>query len=353
MGDLISTTEAAATNVSNSHPAVAWNARLREHGGHLLQSWTWGDFKQRHGWIVERILVEGPNGTAMAQILFRRQGPLSIGYIPRGPMIAGDAETLWPELWAMIDQAARRQRAISVIVEPNEPLGLPGTFHDAGVVAGPAHFQPERTVVAPLLDDDALLKQMHQKTRYSVRLAYRRGVNIRDMVRSPESIATFYGLMQDTAQRNEFGIHSLDYYNDFVQMFGDDAVMLGAWSEGNLAAAVISATFGDEAVYMYGGSSTQHRAHGAAFALQFEAMKWGRGRGAKRYDLWGIPLQDPESTKSEDSNTIAGTRGSDWRGLYRFKTGFGGAIVTYPQTMERRYVPVLPWLAQRLNIIHG
>lgn len=289
----------------------------------------------------------------MAQVLFRHQGPVSVGYIPRGPLIAGDVETLWPELWKLIDQVARRRRAISVIVEPSKPLGLMDSYQDAGMVPGPKHFQPQRTVMVPLLDDEQLLKQMHQKTRYSVRLAYRRGVEIRQMYPTAEAIATFYGLMQDTSRRNSFGIHSLGYYRDFMQLFHDDALMLGAWSEGNLAAVLIGAAFGEEALYMYGATSTEYRAHGAAFALQFEAMKWGRKRGCTRYDLWGIPSSDPDSTRAEDSANIAATRGNDWRGLYRFKTGFGGEIITYPETMERRYIPLLPWLARRLNIIHG
>lgn len=315
----------------------------------MLQSWTWGEFKQLHGWSPERILISGPSGTAMAQVLFRHKGPLSLGYIPRGPVLAGDTRALWKELWALIDQVARRRRAISVIVEPDAPIDLPGTFRDAGVVLGPAHFQPERTVMVPLLDDEPLLMQMHQKTRYNVRLAGRRGVEIRQMPTTPESVAAFYGLMQDTSHRNEFGIHSQDYYHDFLRLMGDRGIMLGAWTEGQLGAALIGAAFGNTAIYMYGASSTQHRAHGAAFALQFEAMKWARGQGCTQYDLWGIPATDPESTGLEGRDRIAGTRGDDWRGLFRFKTGFGGEIVNYSPTMERRYVPLLPALAHRLS----
>ena len=37
---------------------------------------------------------------------------------------------------------------------------------------------------------------------------------------------------------------------------------------------------------------------------------------------------DPESVSTDAGDEIAGTRGDDWRGLYRFKTGFGGEIVT-------------------------
>lgn len=335
-------------------PAAQWDGLLREHGGHLLQAWAWGDFKHRYGWLPERALVQNGDGVAMAQVLFRHRGPVSVGYVPRGPILAGNAEVLWPELMTAIDDMARRHRAISVIVEPDAPLPLSGTFFDRGLVKGPEHFQPVRTVKVPLLDDGALLAQMHQKTRYNVRLAARRGVEFRALPSSPDHVGSFYGLMEDTSRRNEFGIHSRDYYADFVDRFGDDAVLMGAWSEeGNLAAMLIGTMFGDEGIYMYGASSTKHRAHGAAFALQFEVMKWARDRGAKRYDLWGIPAEDPDTSSSGDNGRVAGSKGEDWRGLFRFKTGFGGEIVSYPPTMERRYVPVLPALARRFGIARG
>ncbi len=300
------------------------------------------------------MLVDNADGTAMAQVLFRAKGPVSIGYIPRGPVLAGDVGALWEALWRAIDDIARRRRAISVIVEPNAPLGLTGSFFDAGVVRGPDHVQPSRTVVVPLLDDEALLKQMHQKTRYNIRLAGRRGVEFRALPVTPGTVAQFYGLMEDTARRNQFAVHSLDYYADFLDVLGDDALLLGAWNdEGTLSAMLIAAVFGDQSTYMYGASSTTHRAHGAGAALQFEAMKWARERGAKTYDLWGIPDKDPESVAADDSNQIAGTKGEDWRGLYRFKTGFGGEIVRFPPTLERRYVPLLPGIARRLGIIAG
>ena len=69
---------------------------------------------------------------------------------------------------------------------------------------------------------------------------------------------------------------------------------------------------------MYGASSTIHRAHGAAFALQFEAMKWARAHACERYDLWGIPDDDPR-TANEDGDRVAGTRGSDGWGCTNSK----------------------------------
>lgn len=335
-------------------PAEDWDRRLEELGGHLLQSWRWGALKQRHGWKAHRILVNDPSGTAMAQVLYRFRGPVSLGYIPRGPAMAGDPAILWPRLLEQIDLSARRHRAIMTLVELNAPLGLAGAFRKAGVARGPEHVLPGRTVKVPLADDDAILRQMHQKTRYNIRLAQRRGVVIERHCAEPAAVDDFYRLMQDTAARNAFGIHSRAYYQDFLNLFGDDAVLLFAKVEaGAIAAVLIAARFGKEAIYMYGASSTQHRADGAAFLLQFGAMRWARESGCETYDLWGIPEQDPESVRSEDQSSIAGTRGSDWRGLYRFKTGFGGEIVSYPPVLERRHVPLLPWLVRKLNVIRG
>lgn len=345
---------------TNDAPAVppqaaeVWDRRLEDLDGHLLQSWRWGAFKQRHGWNAHRILVNDPAGTAMAQVLYRFRGPVSLGYIPRGPAMSGDRAILWTRLLEQIDVSARRNRAIMTLVELNGPLSLEGALRKAGVVRGPEHVLPGRTVKVPLANDDVILKQMHQKTRYNVRLAQRRGVVIERHRAESAAVDDFYRLMQDTAERNEFGIHSRAYYEDFLNLFGDDAVLLFAKvDDGAFAAVLIAARFGKEAIYMYGASSTRHRAHGAAFLLQFEAMRWARESGCETYDLWGIPEQDPESVRSENQSSIVGTRGSDWRGLYRFKTGFGGDIVSYPTILERHHVPLLPWLVRKLNVIRG
>lgn len=335
-------------------PRDVWNTELKANGGHLLQSWEWGEFKSRHGWEPERIHVSGADGEGWAQVLFRHRGPISLGYLPRGPLMSGDPTRVWPELKREIDRTAGRHRAMSIIIEPNDDMGLSGPLSDYGMVEGPEHLQPSRTVRIPLLDDEAILKQMHQKTRYSVRLALRRGVDVSyARAGDQQAIDDYYTLMEDTANRNEFHIHSREYYADFLDVFGDDAFFVFANWEGNLSAVVMAAAFGDEGAYMYGATSTEHRGHGAAFLLQFEAMKWARDRGAKWYDLWGIPKEDPKSICGADKAKISGTKGDDWSGMYRFKTGFGGEIVTLPDTLERRYLPLLPWIARRAGIIQG
>jgi lipid II:glycine glycyltransferase (peptidoglycan interpeptide bridge formation enzyme) len=325
----------------------AWNAALATLDGHLLQSWEWGEFKGDHGWRTVRVAVGGTQPRAMAQVLFRHKGPLSIGYVPRGPaMASGDLEAA-RLLFDEVDKAARRHRAISVMFEPDKPVdGL--TRHPVAELEPTSqHLQPARTVKVMLADDESLLAGMHQKTRYSVRLAPRKGVTVdRHVGEDGDALAAFYSMLQETSHRNEFGIHTAAYYASFMKHFGERAVLLIARVEGHPAAGLIAATFGQDAIYMYGASDTRYRSLGAAFNLQFQAMQWGRERGAIQYDLWGIPEEDPPKD-NEHRDHVPATKGDDWRGLFRFKTGFGGSIVTYPSPVQRVYHTRLSSLADR------
>lgn len=341
----------SSSPISAADPG-AWNAAMQRGGGHLLQSWEWGEFKSRHGWEVERVCVAGSMGTAMAQVVFKRRGPACLAYVPRGPMLRpiGDARPLFRQLRERLDAVSRRRRALSLILEADAALGIDGSYRSVGFVRGPAHFQPSRTVKVPLVrDDQALLDQMHQKNRYSVKLAQRRGVTVERGGCDAASIDAFYRLLEETSERNKFGIHSRAYYDDFMRIFGDRAFMLFALVEGRIAAGVIAARFGEGAVYMYGGSSTTNRADGAAFLLQYETMRWARDAGCTRYDLWGIPAEDPLPPRGNERGASASV-GEDTRGLYTFKVRFGGEIVEYPPMMERRYWPVVSWLARRLTL---
>lgn len=343
---------AAESDVSPVRPAnaEAWDETLAAMDASPLQSWAWGELKRRHGWSVERIGFDAEWGSARVQVLFRSRGPVSLAYVPRGPVLSGDHERVFRALVSQIDRVCRRRRAISLIVEPDRQLGLGGTYRTYGFVRGPAPFQPERTVRVPLLPDEQLIAQMHSKNRYSIRLAERRGVEV---VRGTMDgdLGTFYALMRETSGRNAFGIHAFDYYADAFRLFGDDACLLFAKVDGKIAATGMAARFGHQAVYLYGASSTTVRGDGAAFRLQYELMRWARERGARSYDLWGIPPRDPQSVAGAPG--AAQSHGEDQSGLYTFKTRFGGEIIRFPWPMERRYVPLLSVAAQRLGVVRG
>lgn len=305
---------------------------------HLLQTAAWAKVKSRHGWQCEPLTLNDGNTVV---VLFKRVGPFSIGYVPRGPHIAcGDAAAL-AAFATGLDRCAKRHRALWVLVEPNEPMPLLPGFH-------PTHdrFQPARTVKVRLVSDIELLAGMHKKTRYNIRLAGRRGVTVRRA--EIDEIDVFYHLLQETSERNEFGIHAKNYYVDVLDSFGSNAVMLLAEREGAAIAGLIAACTKDEAIYLYGCSGSASRGYGATAAIQFAAMQWAREMGCERYDLWGIPDYDPEAAVTEDGTQQAGSHGNDMTGLFTFKTGFGGEIVRMPDTMEKVYHPVITRMVRKV-----
>jgi peptidoglycan pentaglycine glycine transferase (the first glycine) len=313
----------------------------------ILQGWRWGEFKRRHGWEATRLVVEESGQTvAAAQVLRRPVGPMSVLYIPRGPFASGARQDAFSMLTLEIDRLAASNRAAIAFLEPNDRALLPlASGGDLGWSPSSIELQPLRTIKVRVdRDDEEILGSMKSKTRYNVRLAGRRGVQVR--AGTMADIPRFFELLEETSSRDEFGVHGVEYYADMLDVFGDDAILLLAEFEGELAAGAIVLQHGDEAVYMYGASTQSLQRHMPTHMLQFEAMRWARERGCVWYDLWGIPPTDepPESARDGQANVRSGL----W-GVYRFKQGFGGEVFLYPGVFERVYFPSLVRLWRRFR----
>jgi lipid II:glycine glycyltransferase (peptidoglycan interpeptide bridge formation enzyme) len=306
-----------------------WEAfTTRQPGVHLLQTSQWGRFKEAYGWQADW-LVKGETG---AQILFRGL-PLgfSLAYIPKGP-VGADWESLWPE----IDALCHTRRAAFLRIEPdlweaeNSAAEVPAGFH-----AGANPIQPLRTIVVNLEDDrETILARMKQKTRYNIRLAARRGVRV-----FPGSdVDQFYNMLVTTGEREAFGVHSREYYQDVYALFHDSGrcELLFAEYEGQLLAGVMVFWHQDRAWYFYGASNEMHRNLMPTYLLQWEAMCLAKDKGCREYDLWGIP--DVAEQQLEDGFT---NRSDGLWGVYRFKRGFGGEVRRGAGPWDRVYHPLL------------
>jgi peptidoglycan pentaglycine glycine transferase (the first glycine) len=316
-----------------------WDDAISLIGGSLLQSWEWGEFKYRHGWTAHRLLgTKDGHPKIAAQVLVRPVGPMSVLYVPRGPASANDDESVFSTLTLAIDSLAQRNRSAIAFMEPED--SIPDALSLAGSLGwqpSPVELQPLRTIKVRVdRSDDEILSGMKNKTRYNVRLAGRRGVTVRSGDIS--EIVSFYEVLQETSERDSFGIHGVEYYADMLDIFGDSAALLLAEIDGEIAAGVIVLKHGTEATYMFGASSRAHQRHMPTHLLQFEAMRWAREKGCIEYDLWGIPATNtpPDEAADDGLNVRSGL----W-GVYRFKQGLGGEITSYPGVFERQYYPRL------------
>ncbi len=328
----------------------AWDERIAAApGGHLLQSWAWGELKGRFGWRAERIGLD----SASAQVLYRPLpgGVGAIAYVPKGPLLDwGDGQAL-RDLTAVLRPLARRQRAVCLKIEPDleDNPGQAERLRAAGFRPSPQPIQPRRTIMVDLdAEPEAILARMKQKTRYNIRLAGRKGVAVRPG--DEEDLPAFYRLMEATARRDGFAVHSQAYYETAHRLFvpaGRGCLLLAEY-EGRLLAGLVVMTLGDTACYLYGASADEGRDLMPTYLLQWEAIMWAKGRGCRAYDLWGVPDEDESTLEAGFAQ-----RGDGLWGVYRFKRGFGGRLVRTVGAWDLVYAPLRYWLystALRLQV---
>ena len=193
------------------------------------------------------------------------------------------------------------------------------------------------------MDEEAMLAGMKSKTRYNIRLAGRRGVD----VQPSDDFETFYDLYLDTSIRDGFLIRPQDYYLAVMERMKNNGLgqLLLADVDGEVVSGVFLFRFGPTAWYFYGASSDQHRRDMPAYLLQWEAMRWAKAHGCTTYDWWGAPDELDEDDRM-------------W-GVYRFKQGFGGQFTRWigawdfaPRPRLYRYYTqimprVLDWMRSR------
>jgi peptidoglycan pentaglycine glycine transferase (the first glycine) len=308
--------------------------------GHLLQTWAWGELKGAFGWTPARLAIEQDGAlVAGAQVLYRHFGPLTMAYIPKGPVLAHQDGALLEPLWRAIHEHCRRRRAISLKIEPewyDEEEERRLWLTNSQFEASDESIQPRRTIIVDLTPPhETILARMKSKWRYNINLSIRKGVEVtRGGV---ADLDTFYELLRVTGERDRFAIHSLPYYRRAVELFEPlgRVQLFVARYENKPLAALVAYAFNGQAWYMYGASSDDHRELMPNHQLQWCAMQWARDLECTQYDLWGIP------DVAGDSPTQA------LQGVHRFKDGFGGRTVRFVGAYDHIYARWLNTLVTR------
>jgi peptidoglycan pentaglycine glycine transferase (the first glycine) len=300
---------------------------------HILQTSAWGELKAEFGWQVVHLALQ----ECGAQILIKQILPgIRFAYIPKGPVGAN-----LHQLCSEIDEICRLKKCVFLKVEPDlwmmedEGLAIPEGQIPSGFIHSSHSIQPMRTLIVDITGDDTqILGKMKQKTRYNINLALKKKV----VVKPHTEMGSFYHLMEITGQRDQFGIHSLAYYQRAFDLFHarDQCQLFVAEYEGTPIAALIVFLYSNRAWYFYGASSDAHRDRMPNYLLQWEAMRWVRSQGCTEYDLWGVPDANFQTLETNFTKQSAGL----W-GVYRFKRGFGGELKRSAGPWDRIYKPYL------------
>lgn len=289
----------------------------------FLQSWEWGEILNCDNKIF-RLGVVLDNKLLAAITIVKKTLPLSKNYFyaPRGPIFnckcqITNYELVWKFLFEGIVKLSKKEKVIFFRFEPLLDIKfLKSEFK----IKKSTDMQPSKSLILDLSKtEEDLLAQMHQKTRYNIRLAAKKGVKI--IKADLNKFDKFWSILNKTGLRDGFRLHKKEHYKKILEELNNShknnfyTRLFFAMYKNKVIAASIVGFFGDTVTYIHGASANHDRNVMAPYLLQWEIIKIAKSLGYKKYDFFGIDEQK-------------------WPGVTRFKKGFSGKEVNYPGTFD-------------------
>ena len=263
------------------------------------QSLEWG--KVKTNWIKEVVLAEDENHKIIGSIcVWIRKMPIfgNMMYSSRGPVCDIHDKKVLEQLTDGIKELGKKYNAFVLRIEPDikkddqefrkivEEIGYKikddaKDFKD--------EIQPRFVFRLDIKGktEDEVLAGCHQKTRYNIRLAKRKGVVVKEGTR--EDLKDFHKIMIETGSRDGFIIRSLDYFEKmYDELAPKHMKLLMAYYEDKPISGIIPIMYGNKTWYLYGASSNQHRNLMPNYLLQWEMIRQAIQNKCDIYDFRGV-----------------------------------------------------------------
>ncbi len=293
----------------------------------LMQTFSYGEVQKKVGRKIKRFQILDDNQTVgyVQFIVYPLFGNKVYWYSPYGPVLREYTQNIFDSLKSELNRITENSNVVFVRLDftptlsaelLNEAKKSFTTPAESSYVG--AYFQPRSEWYTDIhKTPDEILSSMHQKTRYSVRLAEKKGVITKIINNALSSrFDDFMSLMKGTADRNHFALHSDEYYKYYfeeVEKTGKGFI-IEAWVDEFLLASHFIVIEGEVAHYLFGASSNDKRELCGPYLAHFNAMKEGRVMGCNFYNFGAIS-QDGEN--------------DHWKTLTIFKQKFGGDVMTH------------------------
>lgn len=273
-----------------------WWTRLMLESGSISKGFCIYDKKKKRGFCIQK---------------------RSLGAGKFGLFCIGLTYELSTQEQALLKDLTKNEACLFVQIEPISEMPTLPSFREKTY----KHFiEPTTARINLIQTPEEIMQNMKPKGRYNIRLAQKKDISIIKS-NTPESVDIFFGLLEQTTNRNHFSGNHHDYYQKLCSIL-EERNMGGlylAQKDGHTIAASIFIFFGDTATYYYGASTNDNklRKYMASYLLQWEAMTEGKKRNCIWFDFLGVADQNgkPEHL----------------RGVTDFKMKFGPEIHTWPQ----------------------
>lgn len=287
----------------------------------VRQSPLWAEYLNELGWTVVKI---DSNYAYLKKIPF-------VGKLIKIPRADPFIDL------SKIDKLAKTEKALFVKLEPlietKDPtsIGVKRQLVKGGFREDKWTLAPSKTIVIDLSKkSDDLLKWLEKDTRYSLRMAERNGV----LVKETNDLDNFRKMYKDTARRKGFWVAEKELTTVWQVFTAKNAAkILTAYSEGEELAKVLLLFSQEKGYYFHAASTQKGRRLLAPYLLLWRGMLLAKKLGCKEFDLEGIFDPRIPSTKN-------------WKGFTLFKRGFGGREVEFVGSFTKIYNPVFKLLSR-------
>lgn len=305
--------------------------------GNFSQSTLWA--KVKTDWNFEAVIVRDGDGKIEGTMgVLVRKVPVfgaTMLYSPRGPVCDVHNEDVMRRLKEGVDAIAKKHKAYIYKIDPDvksDDTVFADICKNIGFTIPQQSknfegIQP-RYVFRLYLDgrdEEQLLASFHQKTRYNIRVAIKKGVEVK--IEDTSKVEDFYNIMLETGIRDNFVIRNAAYFKRLLESLGEHARLYMAYLDGKPIAGTIAIWYGDKVWYLYGASSDSYRNVMPNYLLQYEMIKWAVEKNCRVYDFRGV-----SGDISEDNPLY---------GLYRFKKGFNGEFTEFIGELRVIYKPAV------------
>ncbi len=305
---------------------------------HPLQSFEWGEFRERLGTTVIRIKDDTKNSKSISMSVHKiPHTPFFIGYIPKSHALSSD------EL-KRVAEIAKNQKIVFVQLEPNLTIDNKSDFEkqiklSKLAIRPSAHplFTKYTFVLNLAQPEEELLKNMHSKTRYNIKVAQKHGVVVKEN-NSAKAFKEYLRLTEETTRRQQFYAHTPHYHTVLWETLGHTrnesdkntltSHLFTATYKNKILTAWLVFIFKDTLYYPYGASSTEFRNVMASNLIMWEVIKFGKLHRLKSFDMWGAlgPDADPHDP---------------WYGFHKFKQGYGPVLTEFVGSYDLIINPTL------------
>lgn len=323
-------------NKEDKKEVLRYENFLKKNNAPAMQDIKWS--KVKNNWENEIIYLE-ENGEIIASmsILLNKVTKFNtyMMYASRGPVCDFTNVELVNRLVKEVDLIRKKYKAFLLKMDPeildNKDIIKMYKKNGYHVITDKEKvIQPKHNMVLNIKDknEEELLKGFAEKTRYNIRVAIKKGIEVK-YSRNKEDLKTFYNIYKITTIRDKIGCRPYEYFERMLDAFGENQIRVYiAYHEGVALSAAIALNYGSKMFYIYGASSNEKRNLMPTYLMQWEMIKWGLEERCKTYDFGGV---------FEFTNT---------NGLYKFKSGFckQEGVTEYIGEIDKVYNPMIAFV---------